>query len=189
MNEELLMYRDFIRKLSEESDERIFLNKGPEHAKIVLEQIFKQSKNIIRIFAGNLCRTVGNELEYISALSDFIINGGKVKILLNDYKEELAKGCNLYMRLAYFKSIGKDIIVKKTNAKPYRKSDPEQKEIHFTIGDDKAYRIETDIYERKAEGSMNLPKVAIPMVEFFDDLFNSDLSSEIDILSLFVSNE
>lgn len=187
---ELEQYREFIQMLSETSDDRIFLNKGPEHAKVVLEQIFKQSKKNVRIFAGNLTRIVGDDQNYIAALSDFVQNeGSSVKILLNDYKEELAKESKLYMRLAYFKSKGKDIVVKSTDVKPCRKSDPEQKEFHFTVGDEKAYRLETDIIERKAEGSMNRTETAAPMAAFFDSLFDSDQSKVIDILKLFNYNE
>lgn len=189
MTDELSEYREFIQMLSEKSDNRIFLNKGPEHAKVVLVQIFRQSKKIVRIFAGNLTRIVGDDPAYISALSDFVKNGGSVRILLNDYKKELAIGSDLYMRLAYFKSVGKDIVVKQTTAKPHQESDPEQKEIHFTVGDEMAYRIETDIHDRKAVGSMNRPEVAASLAAFFDDLFNSDQSKEINIVNLFVQNE
>lgn len=189
MTDELSMYREFVRILSEKSDDRIFLNKGAEHALIVLERIFKQSNDIVRIFAGNLCKTVGNEPEYIYALSGFIEKGGKVRILLNDYDETLAKESNLYMRLAYYKSKGKDIIVKQTPAKPYQEADPEHKEVHFTVGDKKAYRIETDIKQRAAQCSMNRPDTATMAAEFFDGLFNGVESTEIDILSMFGYNE
>lgn len=189
MKDELTEYREFIQMLSEKSDSRIFLNKGPEHAKIVLEQIFRQSKEIVRIFAGNLTRIVGDDPAYISALSDFVERGGKVRILLNDYKEELAKESNLYMRLAYFKHLDKDIIVKTTTAKPYRTTDPEQKEIHFTTGDDKAYRIGTDIESRTAEGSMNNPEEVAKMANFFDKLFDREDSIEVNIPRLFAYNE
>lgn len=189
MTEELSEYKEFIHMLSETSDSRIFLNKGPEHAKIVLEQIFRQSKDILRIFAGNLCKIVGNDPSYIDALSDFVKNGGKVRILLNKYDEKLASESNLYMRLAYLKSEGNDIVVKSTTAKPYRASDPDQKETHFTIGDTKAYRIETDTDKREAECSMNRPEVAEKMSEFFDALFESSKSTEIDLLSMFGYNE
>jgi hypothetical protein len=175
--------------LSEKSDSRIFLNKGADHALIVLERIFKQSSDTVRIFAGNLCLTVGNKPEYILALSDFIERGGKVRIMLNDYNEDLAKDSNLYMRLAYYKSKGSDIIIKKTTAKPYLESDPDQKEVHFTVGDNKAYRMETDIKQRAAQCSMNRPETAAMAAEFFDGLFNGSESTEIDILSMFGYNE
>lgn len=189
MTDELLLYREFVRKLSEKSDNRIFLNKGADHALIVLECIFRQSSDMVRIFAGNLCRTVGNQPVYISALSDFIERDGKVRILLNDFQEKLALDSNLYMRLAYYKSKGKDIIVKKTGAKPYQESDPDKKEVHFTVGDKKAYRIETDIKQRAAQCSMNRPDTASMTADFFDGLFNGGESTEIDILRMFGYDE
>lgn len=185
MTEELLKYKEFVRMLSERSDDRIFLNKGEEHALIVLERIFRQSGKTMRIFAGNLCRTVGNEPDYIASLSDFIDRGGSVRILLNDFDENLAKESNLYKRLAYFKSLGKDIVVKTTSAKPYREGDPEQKEIHFTVGDEKAYRMETDIVQRAAQCSMNRPDTAKMASDFFDGVFNSDESTEVNLLTMF----
>lgn len=189
MTEEVAKYKAFVEWLSDNGDGRIFLNSDPEHALVVLEQIFKQSNEIVRIFAKNLCQNVGNEPSYIAALSDFIERGGRVRILLNGYQKELALNSNLYKRLAYYKSQKKDIVVKISKARPYRKSDIEQREIHFTIGDEKAYRIETDTESRTAECSMNNPEVALGIANFFDKLFIREDAQEVDILSLFGYDE
>ena len=185
MTEELLKYKEFVQMLSDNSDTRVFLNKGEKHALVVLERIFRRSSKTVRIFAGNLCRTVGKEADYIAALSDFIDRGGRVRILLNDFDENLAKESDLYKRLAYFKHLGKDIIVKTTKAKPYQEGDPDQKEIHFTVGDEIAYRIETDIKQRSAQCCMNGIDTANMTVEFFDGLFDSEESKEVDLLTMF----
>lgn len=185
MTEDLLKYKAFVRMLSETSDERIFLNEGAEHALVVLERIFRRSEKIVRIFAGNLCRTVGNQQDYIAALSDFIDRGGIVRILLNDFDENLAKDSDLYKRLAYFKHLGKDIIVKTTNAKPYQEGDSDKREVHFTVGDDVAYRFETDIDKRSAQCCMNGSNTAKMAIEFFDGLFDSKESKEIDLITMF----
>lgn len=184
MKDELKEYRDFVRALSETSNGRIFLNSDPDHAIIVFKQIFDQSKDIVRIFAGNLTNVVGNSTEYITSLSDFVERGGKIRILLNNYNEEEARKSNLYKRLAYYQNMGKSIIVKSTSAKPYRTSAPE-KEIHFTIGDYNSYRIETDINDRTAECSMNNTDVAKLTADFFDRLFDAEKAKEIDIQSMF----
>lgn len=190
MTEEIVKYKDFVKWLSDNNDGRIFLNSDPDHALVVVAQIFRQSADEVRIFANNLCHTIGNEPEYITALSDFIERDGKVRILLNGYDEECAKDSNLYRRLAYYKSIGKDIIIKTTTAKPYLKADEEQKEVHFTIGDKKSYRIETDINKRTAECSMDNAPVASMAAEFFDELFKDDKNTnEINLLNLFVYDE
>ena len=189
MTEEIAKYRDFVKWLSDNNDGRIFLNSDPEHAVVVAAQIFKQSTDTVRIYAKNLCRTIGNEPDYVSALSDFIERDGKVRILLNGYEEECAKVSDLYRRMAYYKSKGKDIVVKTTTAKPYFASDTEQNEIHFTIGDKKSYRIETDIDKRTAECSMNNPDTAQMSADFFDSMFADEATREVNLLKLFGYDE
>lgn len=189
MTEEIATYKEFVRRLSDNNDERVFLNSSPSHAVVVTTQIFRKSKDTVRIFAKNLCRTIGNDPEYIAALSDFIERGGKVRILLNGYEESCAILSNLYKRLAYYKSLGNDIIVKTTDAKPYLSSDTAKKEVHFTIGDKTAYRIETDIENKTAQCSMNNPSVAEVVADFFDTQFSSNSAQLIDLLTLFGYDE
>ena len=60
-----------------------------------------------------------------------------------------------------------------------------KKEVHFTIGDDKAYRIETDIENRTAECNFNNPNLAKATADFFDRLFVRDDAKDLDITKLF----
>lgn len=182
-------YQLFVKRMSDNNDSGIFYNSSPDHAVIVIAQIFRRSKDTVRIFAKNLCRTIGNIPEYISALSDFIERNGKVRILLNGFDEECAKSSNLYKRLAYYKSIGKDIIVKTTTAVPYRASDEEKKEVHFTLGDNDSYRMETNIAELTAECCMNNVEFTQETVEFFDGMFNDENAKEVNLLELFGYDE
>ena len=167
------------------NEDRMFLNSDEDHALDVLVQLFQLSEKQIRIFAGCLCKHVGNKPEYVVALSEFIERGGTLYILLNAYDEECAKTSNLYKRLAYYKSLKKPIIIKKTSAKPYLTGDPAKKEVHFTVGDKKAYRIETDVNKRTAECNFNNPRIATNTADFFDNLFNKEDSIEIDLIKLF----
>lgn len=178
-------YRDFVTFLAKSGDNRTFLNSDEDHALDVLVQLFQIAQSTVRIFAGSLCHHVGNKSEYVIALSEFIERGGELRILLNNYNEEFAKTSNLYKRLAYYKSQGKPVTVKTTNSKPYRTGDPEKREVHFTIGDEKAYRIETDIEKRTAECNFNNPELAKSTAEFFDMLFNREDAKEINLLKLF----
>lgn len=178
-------YREFVRFLSKSGDGRIFLNSDENCALEVLVEIFQNAQKEVRIFAGCLCKHVGNQPAYVIALSEFIERGGVLKILLNAYDENAAKESNLYKRLAYYKSLNKPITIKSTLAHPYRIGDPEKKEIHFTIGDRKAYRIETDIEKRTAECSLNNPNLANITADFFDMLFDKEENTEINIQTLF----
>lgn len=177
-------YNDFVRSLALSGENRMFLNSDEDKAVTVLVNLFQISKEEVRIFAGNLCEHVGNKQEYIIALSEFIERGGKLYILLNNFDRDLAKSSNLFKRLAYLKALGKPIMIKSTPAHPYLESDPD-KEVHFTVGDKKAFRIETDIVNRTAVCNFNFPKLAEETAKFFDMLFTRENATEIDIENLF----
>lgn len=178
-------YSDFVRSLARSGEDRTFLNSDEDKAVEVLVNLFQISKEEVRIFAGNLCEHVGDEPKYIIALSEFIERGGKLFILLNNYNKEKAKDSNLFKRLAYFKSLDKPIFVKSTPAHPYIVSDKDKSPVHFTVGDKKAFRIETDILNRTAVCNFNLPNVADETASFFDSLFTREDATEIDIEKLF----
>ena len=121
----------------------------------------------------------------IIALSEFLERGGSLKILLNKYDKEIAKSSGLYKRLAYYKEKDFPIVVKETQAHPFFTSDPDKKEIHFTVADEKSYRIETDIEKRTAECNFNNPNLAKGITTFFDGLFSREDAKEIDLIKLF----
>lgn len=177
-------YRDFVHALAINRENKVFLNSDEDHALDVLVEIFQTAQQEVRIFAGSLCRHVGNENRYIVALSDFIDRQGKVRILLNAYDQSCAKESNLYKRLAFYKESGEDIIVRSTSAKPYMGSDPDKKEIHFTIGDQNSYRLETDIEKRTAICNFNDPDKGAVLAKFFDEQFNAKGTEEIDLAEI-----
>ena len=178
-------YKVFVRHLAETNDPRTFLNSDENHALDVFLSLFQTAKESVRIFAGCLCKHVGNNISYVIALSEFVERGGKLFILLNDYDEEAAKNSSLYKRLAYYASKKMPVCVKKTTARPYFTSDPEKRPFHFTVADDKAYRLEVDIEQRAAECSFNNPMMAAALAEYFDKVFAKEDSSLIDLVALF----
>lgn len=178
-------YKEFIASIVKSGENRTFLNSDESHALAVLVQLFQIAQREIRIFAGCLCKHVGDQPEYIVALSEFIERGGTLHILLNKYDKDCARTSNLYKRLAYYKSKGYPIVIKKTALRPYRTEDPDKKEVHFTVGDECAYRIETDVDKRTAECNFANPVLGKQTAAFFDSLFERSDSEEIDITKLF----
>jgi hypothetical protein len=178
-------YAELVELLAKNRVDKRFLNQDNIHAMDVFSKMFKYADSSLRIFAGGLCSDVANSQEYISAISDFIERNGTVKILLNSYDPQLAASSNFYKRLTYYISDGKDIQIKKCSRTIYRSGDPEKKEIHFTIADDRAYRIETDTVQRTADVNYNSPALAKMYAEFFDKVFTDDSSEVVDLLSLF----
>lgn len=180
---ELREYRTLIHQLAEDKNVKVFYNQDAQHAEIVLTEIFEHSKDIIRIFAAQLYENPPISDEYIRKLSDFIEKGGKVRILLNDYNEINVLKSELFKRLAFYILQKKDIQLKETGATVYYTNDPDKKELHFTIGDNSIYRIETDIKGRIAEGSFNNETVAKKFIDMFDKLFGE--AEDINLISLF----
>lgn len=164
-------YIEYISQLSYNREDKDFANSDEEHAIEVLVKIFEQSKEFVRIFARSLCNNeVSNSPKYIAALSDFIERGGKVEIAINLYNEEDIRQSNLFKRLSYYLADGKHIQIYKTDAKPYLTNDPDKKEVHFTIGDSIAYRLETDIEKRTAVCNFNSPERANTLIVFFEKI-------------------
>ena len=176
-------YRKHIQYLAKNHIGRTFMNSDEEHAAIVLNSIFKTATTTVRIFAGNLCHHVGTTPGYIESLSDFIDRGGEVRMLLNNCNDEDLRGSNLFKRLAYYKSIDKPVFIKKTSKKVYLTKDPDRKEVHFTVGDQSSFRLETDITKRSAIGDFN-NAIAEKYASFFDRIFTDPESVEIDIVNL-----
>lgn len=179
-------YRNFVSSLAKgEGVNRVFMNSDEDKALVVLVELFKSAKTIVRIFAANLCQHVGNQKDYIEALSDFIEKGGEVRILINKYDKETALQSDLYKRLAYYKSEGKPVFIKKTTARPYYTNDESKKEVHFTIADSKGFRIETDTQKRTARCNFNNPDEAAGVIKFFDEEFEKEYAKEINLTELF----
>lgn len=178
-------YRNFVSSLAKgEGVNRVFMNSDEDKALVVLVELFKSAKTIVRIFAANLCQHVGNQKDYIEALSDFIEKGGEVKILVNKYDKVTALQSDLYKRLAYYKSDGKPVFIKETTVKPYYVNDESKKEVHFTIADSKGFRIETDTEKRTARCNFNNPEEAAGVIKFFDEVFDKS-AQDINLKELF----
>jgi hypothetical protein len=178
-------YKEYVSFLAQNKINKTFINSDEEHALDVFVNLFKSAEKIVRIFAGCLTSKVSNESEYIIAISDFIERGGEIKILLNKYNETAASSSNLIKRLSFYKYLEKPILVKRTEVKPYFASDPNKNEIHFTVIDNLSYRIETDVEARTADCNFNNEPLATNIVTFFDKVFESIDSIDVDIISLF----
>lgn len=172
-------FKNMVSRLAKSGENRLFLNSSEEHAVVVLSEMFKNAKSSVRIFAGCLYEHVGNSPEYIQSISDFIERNGSVKILLNNYNPEAGAKSNLFKRLAYYQELGKAVEIRQTDAKPYLANDADKKEVHFTIADEKAYRVETDTVQRAAACNFGGEALAKNFVAFFENLFKE--ASEINL--------
>ncbi|WP_350456306.1 hypothetical protein [Macellibacteroides fermentans] len=178
-------YINYVIALARGKVNNVFVSSDDEQAITVLSNIFKNADKEVRILAGSLCSKIANDPEYISSLSDFIERNGKVMILLNKFNENEAISSNLYKRLSYYSSIKKNIVLKSTDAHAYMSNDTYKKEVHFTIADNNAYRIEFDIENKIAECNFNDSVVVEKLKTIYDGVFFSKKNIEVDLLKIF----
>lgn len=179
-------YKEYVRLLSRNNDSKEFFNSDGKHAIIVFGELFNIAKDYVYIFAGCLTSPVANSPEYIQSLSGFIERGGIVRILLNKFDSKNIIYSDVIRRLLYYKIIGKNVDIRTTLLKPHYSEDPDKKELHFTVVDDKAYRIETNVDERSATCNFNNATTAKDLRKIFDMIYvNSSMSKELDLNKLF----
>lgn len=173
-------YQDFVHHLAVNRINQLFLNSDEDKMRSVFIELFNGSNSDVRIFAGNLCNNSVETTSYIEALSDFIERNGRLHILLNNFDPAAARGSNLFKRLAYYMSEGYPISIKQTSAKPYLSASNKDKQyVHFTTGDDRFCRLETDMENRTAICNMNDPEFAGKLIGLFDTIFEDSISTDI----------
>ena len=179
-------YKEYISYLAENKIDKNFINSDYGHAVDVFETLFENAQKSVKILAGSLTSEVSNDQRYLLAISDFIERGGELKILLTDYDGAKAKSSNLFKRLFFYKFKERPVFVKQTKVIPYYSSDPDKKEIHFTVADKTSFRIENDTIERKANYcNFNNKSTAENLTVFFDEVFDSPESVDVCLISLF----
>lgn len=186
MIQEIIEYRRYVKFLADNNENRIFLNSDNEKAIVVFTELFAIAHSEVKIFAGCLSNDVSNNGEYLSSINNFISKGGHLKILLNAFNEEKAKESDLLKRLAFYQTKNLPVQVRLCNDKPYFDNDPEEKEVHFTVVDSHAYRIETDIIARKSICNMNDNIMGHKLSDLFDSIFTR--SVDLDLISIYKMN-
>lgn len=161
-------YKEDLEKASKGNENRIVLNDGPVKASILTTILLKNSKDFVYIYSNNLNKVVTSNKEFISILESKLSDPKiEVKILLNEAtnNKEIEK---LFKKYAEYKKFNNQIVIVKdfTKIKQVFKDD-----MHFSVYDNKAYRLEYNTISYKAEANFNEPKMANGLKELFLYLF------------------
>lgn len=173
---ELEQYRNAVSDYAARGVNYLFHNEGDKHALVIFKNIFSNANNVIRIAANKLCnKEVAEQDEYISSLSSFLDkNDSRLYILLSNRpssEEVKAESClyrMLYCHPAYKQN---RIVIKNGNGKSFR--DKDNKPIHLCMGDNKMYRIENDVTERRAVANFGDKETTERLNQGFDKVFES----------------
>ena len=102
------------------------------------------------------------------------LDGGayrKINILLTDYNDAFASMPVKELLDKYPDQVS----IKRYGGKVSYKGKP----VHFTVSDDRAFRLETDIVNRMAFGNFNSEAQAKTLKALFEELFQSELSTNV----------
>ncbi len=184
--EELIRYENKVKSLANTKSNELHYNSGADHASIVMESIFDTASEEIKIFAGNfneeVCQKPGER--YIQSLKRYLLKGMKIKVLLNDSATIGQKNLVLSLLKRYSSNdFYKDNISVKTTNKTVSRDDFGN--IHFTVGDNRMFRLEYDTQSFLAEFSFNREEKSKSLSVEFDTIFNdTNLSTAFDFNTL-----
>lgn len=169
-------YEFYIENLARDNKDEVFFNSSDDHALIVLKQIVRSVKNELKIYCGNLCTQVSNNIDYLNALKEFLDRSGtKIQVLFADFNEEfygkpIYRLFNEHREQVTLREVLPDHIITKDDVP-----------VHFTIGDFKMYRLETDIENKKAIGNFNDESSTGVLCQVFNRYFK-DYSQEVNYI-------
>jgi hypothetical protein len=174
-------YKDYISKLAREGKNEIFFNSGPEHAAFVMGTIFENANAYVKIYAANFSGQISNKPDYQNGLEKYLLKGKKVKILLQSDKfNSVKEKPDVFRLLKFYSLINPNQIEIKTH--PYRLVENEgDSEIHFTVADNKMYRIEEDVDSFTARGNFNNGEEAATLSNLFDKVWAMDGATPISL--------
>ncbi|GAB6120993.1 hypothetical protein [Dysgonomonas termitidis] len=185
-------YKEAVKYFAEFRKKEVIHNLGDEHAGIIFTNLFEQSNGQLRIVAGSLTSRISQTDEYLSALKGFLSKKDtKLYIMLDSIMDHSGNKNN--SELDNFKSSRLSELLKGFQNKVeiilsskrfYIKIDDKPKPIHFAVGDDSMYRLETDIKQRQAECCFNDSTFAKILSDSFDELYKEMSSDKSKIVSL-----
>lgn len=165
------VYADEIFKLAEAKKDEMFYNSSAEHAVIVHQALMKTAEKYVCIYSSSMCSEISNNSDYCRYMQHFLDgdNSRKINILLTDYTNSFWKQ-NIGILISKYPN---QVTVKKYSGNVYYKDAP----VHFTVTDDRAFRLETDIEKHMAFGNFNSEEQAEALKNVFDKMFSSKLAT------------
>jgi hypothetical protein len=138
-------YSQSVNLLADKELNLEFNNKDQHHAAFVMAAIFRTSKQSIKIFTGSFSGEISNNPVYLKYLSDAIVSSNlKVEVIFENRPNESSKCLKLLKDL---RANGKDVSIFSLPTDYKTKVLDKQfggRLGHFTVGDDRMFRYETD---------------------------------------------
>lgn len=169
------IYATNIFRLAKEQTDEIFYNSSAEHATIVHQALMKNASSYVYIFSSSMCSEISNNSEYCEIVDHFLKGAEtrRINILLTDYLDNFA---NQPIAKVFAKHPSQVTIKKYAGQALYM-----GKPVHFTVADDRSFRLETDIEKHMAFGNFNSATQAKNLKNAFDIAFQSPAATTIHL--------
>ncbi len=168
------IYREEIETLAAREENKIFYNSSSEHACIVLNALVRNAKKYIKILCSDMCSSISNNDEYLKLIKKFLSGDFErtLDIVFTEYRTEfhskpIAKLLSEYPQQVTIKKLGKVRVLYNGNS------------VNFTVSDDRAFRVETDVANKMAFGNFNEPEQAKKLLSTFDSVFENSIPIEL----------
>lgn len=175
LQNELTLYADNVKDKAARKEDYLFHNEGNAHAKIILENLFRNADSHIRIAANTLNNEVVNSSEYMDAMKCFLDKDNtRLDIIVTQIprKGDVNMDDSLYGLLLNHHAYNDGrITVKSGEGKSFRDKDGER--VNFCTGDDMMFRLEDNIEARTAVANFNNPDTTRTLINTFDGVFNN----------------
>jgi len=159
---EFYAYKIAIENLAKNNSQSTFGNSGPEHAAIVMGNIFKNATKHIKLFAKDFNGAVSDNPYYLESLKLYLETEKPLTIIFEDEPNPNSKA------LALIRSFNSNRVAirKIKNGVKLKKED------NFAISDDRMFRLEYSKDDYKAVCSYNNPDFVRILEDIYTDLIN-----------------
>lgn len=159
------VYAQKIFGLAKEKKNELFYNSSMEHAIIVHQAIAQNAEDYIYIYSSSMCTEVSNNPQYCESIDKFLEadKRRRIKVVLTDYNDDFP---SKPIALVFAKHPDQVEVKQFEGHVTYN-----DKHVHFTVSDDRAFRLETDIMNQMAFGNFNSPDQAEDLKNIFEKIF------------------
>ena len=182
---EMQQYRIAVENYARNGVSYLFHNRGDEHALIILTNIFKNARSHIRIAANRLYNDeVVNTREYVESMKAFLDQKDTrldIFITMKPTKDEVTEygpENTLYWMLYNHPAYRQGRVTIKDGQGSFFKNNGQQ--VNFCTGDDRMFRLESNIVERQAIANFNDEESTRELIEAFDGIYPG-LTSKVEL--------
>lgn len=157
-------YQEVVQRLAKEKIDSRFSNKGPEHARVVVETMFRHASSSVNLFTGCLNKDFYTSEPVLESLKDFLARTkGALTIICASTPDSDT------VSVIKQSEFGSNVQIRVLS--PAEAGTGNHVQHHFMTADGVAYRLEVNDAAREAVVNFNEPAVAMTLNNWFDAQF------------------